>query len=630
MTERAIELLAPARDLACGLAAVDHGADAVYIGGPMFGARAAAGNSLADIERLVRHAHLFRSRVYVALNTLFTDAELEQAVHLSHQLYETGVDALIIQDMGLLECDLPPLPLHSSTQMNNRTPEKVQFLEKTGFTQVVLARELSLAQIRAIRARTSVTLECFVHGALCVCYSGQCYISEVMAGRSANRGACAQLCRHRYDLRDARGNTIKAQRYLLSLKDLDLSAHLTTLIDAGVRSLKIEGRLKDSHYVKNITAYYRTCLDRILAQRDDVLPASSGHCQFTFVPDPARSFNRGTTDAYLRETGTAMAELRTPKSLGLPVGKVRAVAQGSFVLDGNKPLHNGDGLCFFDHGETLVGLRVNRVEGDRIYTRDRLEPLGLTAGTGLYRNHDVAFNDQLDQSRNCRTINVYLTLKDTEDGLQLLVDDEDGIKSVTTLQLAWERSRSSGDNVVLAARQLRKSGGTPYTVASIQVATDPVRFTPASTLNELRRQALERHSDIRISSYLREFSALVPNTSPWIQAKVDYRDNITNSKAKAFFQRHGVHVEQQPLSALQTPDCVLMTSKYCIRRELGICLREGGGEKVAESLFLADLTGTYALHFHCDVCEMSITRHKPANTVPQHIQLKHNKGKQRA
>lgn len=610
MTIRDIELLAPARDLACGLAAVDHGADAVYIGGPSFSARAAAANSLADIQALVEQAHLFGVRVYVALNTLLREEELAPAVAQIHQLHEIGVDALIIQDLGLLECHLPPIPLHASTQLDNRTPEKVRFLEQVGFAQVVLARELSLEQIRAIRAATTVALECFVHGALCVAYSGQCYISEVMAGRSANRGECAQFCRHSFDLFDSRGVQLVKDRTLLSLKDLDLRRHLAVLIDAGVRSFKIEGRLKDVHYVKNVTAAYRQALDALIDGREDLVRSSSGRCRFAFPPDPARSFSRGSSDYFLHGPRGNLAEMRTPKAIGKRVGRVAALEGQAFLIDVTEPLHNGDGLCFFDQQEKLVGLRVNRVEGSRIFPKDGLSRLGLSVGTELYRNSDTAFNALLQQSKGCRTIGLHLRLRATEQGLLLAVIDEDGLASSLEMAVANQRASKPGSIAAVARKQLFKSGGTVFRVEEVQVDLADDLFVPASMFNELRRQALDNHLTQRQQAYQPARAALVPNDIPWLHAEVDYRDNITNSKARAFFHRHGVaSIDAAHLRPEAVEECVLMVTKYCIRRQLGICSRTGKEpHTAAEPLILTDNTGRYRVSFDCERCEMRITR----------------------
>ncbi|EKD38245.1 MAG: hypothetical protein ACD_75C00807G0001, partial [uncultured bacterium] len=477
MTNRKIELLAPARDLACGLAAINHGADAVYIGGPRFSARSAAANSLQDLEKLVAYAHLFRAKVYVALNTVFDDRELARAVALAGQLHGIGVDALIIQDMGLLECELPPIPLHASTQVDNRTAAKVLFLEKVGFQQVVLARELSLPEIRAIRAATTVTLEFFVHGALCVSYSGQCYISEVVAGRSANRGECAQFCRHRYTLRDGRGKILARDRYLLSLKDLDLSARLVDLIDAGIDSFKIEGRLKDVNYVKNVTASYRQALDTIIEADNGLARSSSGRCSFAFVPDPARSFNRGKTEYFLGGKKNTVGAIDSPKSIGNELGRVISVERRFFTLTTGEAVNNGDGLCFFNSSGDLVGIRVNRVEGGRIYPKD---PVAMPAGTRIYRNADTAFNSLLARSEQCRTLAVRIELQETVDGLRMLVVDEDGVASETRLKVDKKVARQTGAASLLADKQLKKSGGTIFSVAEIRVGLRPDLFFPAA------------------------------------------------------------------------------------------------------------------------------------------------------
>lgn len=610
MRPSVIELLAPAKNLACGIAAVNHGADAVYIGGPLFSARAAAANSLIDIERLVAHAHAFRAKVYVAFNTLLEDDELERAVALCHRLYELGADALIVQDVGLLESDLPPIPLHASTQMNNRTVEKVRFLEQVGFDQVVLARELSLTEIRAIRNATTVPLEFFVHGALCVAYSGQCFFSEVMAGRSANRGQCAQFCRHSFDLRDQEGRLVAADRFLLSLKDLDLSSHLAALIDAGIGSFKIEGRLKDENYVKNVTAAYRLALDAIIETRNDLVPASSGRCRFGFIPDPSRSFSRGGTDYFVTGQSAAMAEVRTPKSIGKNIGRVVAIGPKTFTLSGEEPVGNGDGLCFFNRDQTLVGLRVNRAAGRVIHTKDDIAALGLTAGTDIFRNVDVVFNKLLERSTLCRTIALSMTLDEYTGGLQLTLFDEDNICSTTTVAVARKEATRAGSIVAMAQRQLAKSGGTIFSVRDVVVTLPPDLFVPAAVLNDLRRRAFAAHLAMRLASFPREMHPFIPTEVPWPAATVDYRDQITNRKALAFYRRHGVTtIDPSNLRAGAVHECALMTSKYCLRRQLGQCRgRHRSGQPFADSLVLADRTGRYLVRFDCDRCEMTVTR----------------------
>ncbi len=609
MVAQKIELLAPAQNTLCGIAAINHGADAVYIGGPLFGARSAAANSLGDIEKLVTYAHRFRAKVYVAMNTLFNDDELDQAVGLCHQLYGLGADALIIQDVGLLESDLPPIPLHSSTQMNNRTVEKVRFLEEAGFTQVVLARELNLAEIRMIRAVTVVPLEFFVHGALCVSFSGQCYISEVVAGRSANRGRCAQFCRHKFDLRDNTGRILEKDRYLLSLKDLDLSHHLDALIDAGIRSFKIEGRLKDENYVKNSTATYRAALDAIIDARDDLARASSGRCRFGFTPDPSRSFSRGHTDYFLNNPQNAVGEPRSPKSIGKKIGRVTAVAARYFTLEGDESVHNGDGLCFFNQQNSLIGLRVNRVEGRNIFPKEGTAPLRLYLGAEIFRNADVLFNKILGQSDLCRKITVHLTLVEHAEGLQLHCMDEDGIESKTTVIIEKEPAQNPGAIASVALKQLKKCGGTVFSTGEISIQLSPELFCPAAVFNDLRRKAFAHHLEMRLRSYPVERKERIPNAYPWPAAVVDYRDNITNKKAAAFYRRHGVHHIDPALLRAGDQNCALMTTKYCIKAQLGMCSKlKIKGKLPAEPLTLADNTGHYTLGFNCDRCEMTVTR----------------------
>ncbi len=609
MQPSSIELLAPAKDLGCGIAAVDHGADAVYIGGPSFSARAAAGNSLADIERLVAYAHQYAARVYIALNTLLTDAELEKATAIAHAVWNAGADALIIQDMGLLECDLPPIPLHASTQTDNRSREKVQFLEKVGFRQVVLARELSLQQIREIRSGTTVALECFVHGALCVSYSGQCYMSELIMGRSANRGECAQFCRHAWTLKDAGGNVLDRGRYLLSLKDLDLSARIADLVAAGVSSFKIEGRLKDERYVKNVTAAYRLILDELLAGNENLRRSSSGGCTFGFQSDTARSFNRGKTEYFLMNPRNRPASINTPKAIGQEVGVVSEADRYSFTLVSEVEIANGDGLCFFNDHEQLVGLKANRVEGRRIFPKD---PLKLPPGTLVYRNSDSSFIRQLDRSSGCRIIGLDIRVEETVTGLRLCLEDEDGCTSVYEKSVEKARARTAGKTEAVVSRQMVKSGSTIFAVRHVQVAIDPHVHITAAILNDLRREAFARHALARLAGYDRLEAPREVNEVPWPADEATYFDNITNFKARNFYSRHGVKRFRLAPGGLQDEEVVtLMTCKYCLKRQLEICPRENRATaKLLEPLTLADSTGCYELQFDCRSCEMRVLRRK--------------------
>ncbi len=601
-----LELLAPAGTADIGIAAVNHGADAVYIGAPAFGARAAAGNSLADIERLVNHAHLFAAKVYIALNTILQDSELEAATALCHQLYALGADALIIQDMGLLECDLPPIPLHASTQMDNRTLEKVAFLEAVGFQQVVLARELSLKQIEAIAAGTSIALECFIHGALCVSYSGQCYISEVMAGRSANRGECAQFCRHKFDLYRTNGEVVAKESYLLSLQDVNLSGRLRELSAAGVRSFKIEGRLKDENYVKNVTAAYRRELDMLLAE-GNFSAASSGRCRFSFTPDAEKSFHRGKTDYFLLKKRNAAAEIRSPKATGAPIGNVAKTEGKTIYLQKKAEIAAGDGLCCFVGGG-LSGFRVNRVDGKRIILK---EPFFCPPGTTLFRNTDSAFSKILQQSLVPRTLAIDIHCQQQQQTLQLTIEDEDGIISTTSLQITGEQARQPQQGERAAYKQLVKTGGTPFVVGTIMVTLEGNPFLSAASLNELRRLALDNHCRQRLAGYKRQDFCFTPSTIPWIREELSALDNIGNNRAIQFFQRHGVVCnkgvqEFRPIKDLSLP---LMQTRYCVKYQLGICPQVHGKKGLADSsLILSDRQGRYRLTFHCDRCEMVLQK----------------------
>ena len=414
---RKIELLAPAKNLECGIEAINHGADAVYIGAPKFSARAAAGNTLDDIKALAEYAHLYNAKVYVALNTILNDNELRETEALIWQLYNNArVDALIIQDMGITMLNLPPIALHASTQMDNRGADKVKFLEKAGFQQIVLPRELTIDEIHEIAVQVNTPLEVFVHGALCVCYSGQCYLSQALSGRSANKGACAQYCRLPYTLSDAEGEEIMAKKHFLSMKDLNLSENLEELLEAGVSSLKIEGRLKDISYVKNVVAYYRTKLDRIIERHPEYIRSSSGKSSYTFEPNLEKSFNRGFTKYFLHERTNNMWSLDSPKSVGEPIGKITEVTTKYIKINSTKKLHNGDGLCFFNNKKELEGINVNRVEGDNIYPATIPE---LKKGTYVYRNYDHEFEKLLSKKSADRKIEISIIIKETTFGLEM-------------------------------------------------------------------------------------------------------------------------------------------------------------------------------------------------------------------
>ena len=599
-----IELLAPARDLECGIAAIDAGADAVYIGAARYGARAKAGNALIDIETLARHAHTYWAWVYVTLNTLLYDDELAQAVRLAHQLHDVGVDALIIQDVGLLECDLPPIPLIASTQMHNHTPERIAFLEQVGFSRVILARELSLAQIRAISQATTIELEAFIHGTLCVSYSGQCYMSYAIGGRSGNRGECAQPCRRLYSLVDREGQTLVSDRYLLSLKDLNLTSHLAELIDAGVCSFKIEGRMKDQAYVTNVVSHYRREIDRILESRG-LLKSSSGQSQIDFTPDPVKTFNRGYSTHFLHDRAESPGAIDTPKMIGELVGRVVAVGRRTFTLDTAVPLHPGDGICFFDQNHRLGGTLVNKVRA-RVVTPNQI--VGIKPGTLIYRNHDHAFLKELEKSHVERTVGVRLELGETATGLTLSAANEDG--NIATVEMANEKARARKPDLALsnAHEQLRKMGGTAFRFQGLDVQWRNVYFAPFSVLNELRRRVLEELLDVRLQNRPIARQLLVKNDVAYPAQRLSYRGNVLNQQAAAFYRRHGV-VEIEPAieSGLDVQGRVVMRTRYCIKHQVGLCPRLDDPPAIQEPLYLVDEDEHhYELRFDCVACEMEV------------------------
>jgi 23S rRNA 5-hydroxycytidine C2501 synthase len=591
-----VELLAPARDLECGIAAVDCGADAVYIGAPRFGARAAAGNSLEDIAALARHAHKFWARVYVTLNTLLFDDELAPACRVAWQLHESGVDGLIIQDAGLLECDLPPLALIASTQMHNHTPERVAFLERVGFRRAILARELTLDEIRAIRrAAPAIELECFVHGALCVCYSGQCLLSYALGGRSGNRGQCAQPCRRPYTLVDAEGRTLASDRHLLSLRDLNLSARLPELLAAGVTSFKIEGRLKDRMYVSNVVAYYRARLDEALGAGAGFVRSSSGTTVAGFEPDLAKTFNRGFTTYFLDGRGEAVGSPETPKMTGERVGRVVGVAADSFTVDGTVELHAGDGLAFFERDGQLRGTVVNAVRGRAVFPQ-KFE--GIEAGTVIHRNHDHEFLSRVASARPLRKIGVQMTLGAA--GLEAV--DEDDNRATAPLAPAPAAQKPEAALATLR-RQIAKTGDTEFASTAVDIALDPIPFVAVSSLNALRREVLSRLGAAREANRPRPEASVVPNDAPYPERELSCLGNVLNAKAEAFYRRHGVErIERAAESGLDMSGRRVMTTRYCIREQLGLC-----GAGVAEPLALMDDEGNrLELRFDCGACAMEV------------------------
>lgn len=604
---RAIELLAPAKNLECGIAAVDHGADAVYIGADRFGARAAAGNTITDIAELVRYAHRFRVKVYVAINTVLTDEQLPEACKLIQEVYNVGADAIIIQDMGILQLDIPPIPIHASTQTDNRTLSKVQFLEKAGFSRVVLARELTLRQIQNIAENTAVELEVFVHGALCVSYSGQCYISQAMSGRSANRGECAQYCRLSYDLYDGDGNQLERSKHLLSLKDLDLSDSLQELLDAGVTSLKIEGRLKDVEYVKNITAYYRQKLDDVIdASQGRYIRSSSGRTTVFFTPDPEKSFRRSATDYFLNGRHSGIHQPETPKSLGEFIGKVTAVGRNFIDVETSKELHPGDGLCFITTHGGLSGFSVNKIDKPcRIYPNQMPES---APGTIVYRNQDHAFDKALKSNTSERKISVAMVLKEAEQGFVLELIDEDSYQVSVLFEVEKQEARRSEGVEDNLQQQLGKLGSTIFQASSIKIKISKSWFIPASVVNEWRRRAVEELERTRENAYQREKPAQRIAVA-YPEKRLTYLGNVTNEHARQFYLNHGVEVVHPGFEVKAEKKVPLMFTKHCIKFEMGWCPRDGQTMPVAGPLTLRHGQQRFRLEFDCKKCEMHVYHH---------------------
>jgi putative protease len=635
-----LELLAPARDADIGIEAVNHGADAVYIGGPGFGARSSADNSVADIARLVRHAHRFNARIFTTLNTILRDDELEGARKLAWQLYDAGVDALIIQDMGLLEIDLPPIQLHASTQTDIRTPEKARFLQDVGLSQIVLARELSLQQIATIRAKTTCTLEFFVHGALCVAYSGQCYISHAHTGRSANRGECSQACRLPYQVVDDKGRFVAHDKYVLSMKDNNQSANLAALVDAGIRSFKIEGRYKDMGYVKNITAHYRKLLDALIDEREGsaqpLTRTSSGTTTFTFTPDPNQNFNREFTDYFVQGRQDDIGAFDSPKNSGQPIGFVTQIGPNWVELeltDRSMALHNGDGLCYYDLQKELAGLAINRAEAVnaakgrwRVFPKDALSGLkDLRKGVEVNRNRDVDWVRVLEKKSSERRIAVWATLDHTPGGLALTLTDEDGNTATASAALPHTAAKDPAANASLLEQHIGKLGATAFVATHVDLTRARGLFVPASSLNALRRDAVEQLETVRALSLRRlpRGSAVVPPVS-YPEDSLTYLANVHNRAARAFYASHGVKVIDAAFEANQEQGEVsLMITKHCVRFSLSLCPKQAKGvtgvqgQVKAEPLQLVNGKEKLTLRFDCKPCEMHVVGRMKTSVLNQ-------------
>lgn len=601
-----LELLSPAKNLETGIAAINCGADAVYIGAPRYGARSVAGNKIQDIQKLILYAHKYYARVYITINTILYDNELAEVQSLLNQFYNLGADAVIIQDTGILELELPPIPIFASTQMHNNTLEKIKFLQEVGIQRIIMARELSIQEIQTIREHTTVDLEFFVHGALCVSYSGQCYFSQALFKRSGNRGECAQPCRMLYSLEDSKGNVIIKDKYLLSLKDLNLSTYLKDLVDAGITSFKIEGRLKDINYVKNITSLYRQELDKIIGSNNSLKKSSSGKVSFPFSPDPERTFNRGYTSYFIKGRQNNLISPDTQKSVGKYVGDVNEVLENCFIISSEEKLNNGDGICFFDRSNTLCGMNIVRTEGSKIFV---LDTSGVFRGTKIYRNRENEFNRELNKKGLKRQIDVAFTIFERNSEIIISAEDED--KNYVEIVPG---SLAHADNPLISKssliKQLSKSGDTIFNVREIKINLVWNYFIPVSQINEIRRNLLTQLEECRIKDYLHIHSQIEKNSYPYPYKVLDYRWNVVNEKAIDFYKRHSAEVSERGFEKLNDiAGKTIMKCRYCIKDQLSLCPKKNvANEKsnYSEPFYLVGNKRKYKLKFDCKNCEMGI------------------------
>ena len=611
-----LELLSPARDTSIAREAILHGADAVYIGGPGFGARHNAGNSLQDLAELVPFAHRYGAKIFVTLNTILHDNELEPARRMIHDLYQVGVDALIVQDMGVLEMDLPPIEIHASTQCDIRSVEKAKFLSDAGFSQIVLARELNLNQIRAIHDNVDATIEFFIHGALCVAYSGQCNISHAQTGRSANRGDCSQACRLPYTLKDDQGRVVAYEKHLLSMKDNDQSANLAALVDAGVRSFKIEGRYKDMSYVKNITAYYRQLLDELMEQRTDLVRASAGKTSHFFIPSPDKTFHRGSTDYFVNERKIDIGAFDSPKYIGLPVGEVLKVGKDFLDVSVTDTLTNGDGLNVLIKRD-IVGFRANTVEKTgknqyRVWPNEMPETLkNVRPNHPLNRNLDHNWQQALTKTSSERRIAVDLELGGWEEQLILTLTSEDGVSVTKTLEGQFEVANNPEKAYSNLRDGLTKLGQTMYQARKVELNLPAPLFVPNSQLNQLRREAIDELTDARLQQYQRGTRKPVSVPPPvYPDEHLTFLANVYNHKAREFYQRYGVKLIDAAYEAHEEKGEVpVMITKHCLRFAFNLCPKQAKGSVKswkATPMQLVHQDEVLTLKFDCKPCEMHV------------------------
>ena len=598
------ELLAPAKDLKTGKLAILSGADAVYIGFLKFGARKQAGNTLEDIKELVNFADLYRAKIYVTLNTIYTDEELPEVIKTVYELREIGVSGIIIQDMALLNATLPPIPIFASTQCNNNTPEKIRFLEKLGVRRVILPREFSLSQIKNITDNSDIEVETFIHGALCVSYSGQCYLSYAIGGRSANRGECAQPCRKKYSLVDSRGNVLVKDKYLLSLKDLNLSNYIKDLIEAGVSSFKIEGRLKDENYVTNVVSYYRRKIDEVLSEMN-LKKSSIGKSYINFEPDLNKSFNRGFTDFYIDGKRKDFCCLNYSKSMGEYAGTVKKISKNSFILD-KDILNNSDGICFLSGKNDLCGTLVKIADGKKIVPNSMEN---IEVGTKIFRNFDKKFTQLLQNQTPKRKIDVTADLKIYSDKILLKLTGEDNVSVEYTEECKSEKSENPQKMSETIKKQMLKTGETEFNIVELNFNTSEF-FIPVKNLNNIRRNALEKLKSEYISTVKRVVCKRELIYPEYPYKKLDYSFNILNSQAEDFYKKCGSEVcEHAAESGVSLKQKTLMTSKHCIKYTLGLCPKYFKVLENSSDYYLVDEKGEkYALKFNCRNCEMRIEK----------------------
>lgn len=601
MTEktRYIELLCPARDYRAAIAAVDCGADALYIGAEGFGARRAATNTTEDIARVVDYAHLYGVRVYVTLNTILYESELKRAEALARELISAGVDALIVQDMAYREMGLP-VELHASTQVCNMTPEGAKFLEDSGFTRVILERALSLDEIKSIREATTVDLECFIHGAICVGHSGRCYLSRSQSSRSGNRGECSQPCRLTYDLVTGSGEKLIRGKHLLSVKDMDLSERIGELIDAGVMSFKIEGRLKDDNYIKNVVSYYRHKIDEALASRPDCRRLSVGHSEVEFQPDPKKSFTRDGGEYMYSGKRAGVASFLTPKAVGEYIGSVATIDRRSFRLVGRREVSAGDGLCFVTN-DGIVGTNINRVDGSTIEP-NRMD--GIRPGMEVYRNYDHRFTQSVERSRTRRTIDAECRITLSSNNIHAKYTDCEGLSVTVSRDVRLDTAKSSEKMRAVAEEQMAKSGDSIFRVTRV-VVEGAEWFATAKLLAEIRREALSLLASKRAARQLPHDIRTDDGTAQYPERRLTPQHNVVNSLSRRFYTKHGVeHIEDGLDLRTSTVGERVMESSYCLRREIGECLKRGS--KLRDTLYLEHGRHRYRLDFDCAACSMSL------------------------